>query len=154
MFCKRLNQRFKLVTRRLIWWLDWRYSDRNHVAKTRPVRYKLRSRKGKFYGFTNLKIRMLIYYKQTRPDMNIFYMRWFMLYTESPSNHYCKEIYSRMKKIFIFRHRKSWKHYLFFRSDWNRIEWNYNCLVLKIATDLNKISCKLLSPSLRSSLNF
>lgn len=53
MFCKRLNQRFKLVTRRLIWWLDWRYSDRNHVAKTRPVRYKLRSGQGKFYGFTD-----------------------------------------------------------------------------------------------------
>lgn len=148
-------------------------------CKTRPVRYKLRSGQGKFYGFTDPTFRNCseeqgiysTYVKQirviwiwryrclfitNRPDQTWIYFTWDgSCYTLKVLLTIIVMKYTaEWKKMFIFRHRKSWKHYLFFRSHWNRIEWIYNCLVLKIVTDLNNISCKLLSPSLRSSLNF
>lgn len=72
---------------------------------------KLRRRHGEFYGFgINYRIfpqvlhlgktnqshlnlqQMLIYYKQKRPDMNMFYMRQLMLNTGGLCYHYYNEI--------------------------------------------------------------
>lgn len=130
MFCKRLNQRFKLVTRRLIWWLDWRYSDRNHVAKTRPVRYKLRSRKGKFYGFTDPTFRNCseeqgiysTYVKQirviwiwrygclfitNRPDQTWIYFTW-------DGSCYTLKV---LPTIIVMKYTAEWKKYLYLDTE-------------------------------------